>query len=162
MVLADSPSDSSSSIGAVVGFVFRLAGGSSAESETSRGSHRAGGALLGAGRVGSWDGGGGPCSGGRVPKADAGCRNRLCCGDACVIPCDWFNNSWNRGVCVKAACLLTDSIYSLAVSDRGGTEKEVLGLRFAGMGETAGGDKTTGAGSVGRGGVSEVSIGTGS
>ena len=61
---------------------------------------------------------------------------------------------------MKAACLLTDSIYSLAVFDRGGTEKEVLGLRFAGVGETAGGDGTTGTGSAGRGGVLEVSIGT--
>ena len=76
MVLADSSSDSSSLIGAAVGFVFRLAGGSSA---TSRGSLEAGGALLGAGRAGS---GGGPCGGGRVLKADAGCRNRLCCGEA--------------------------------------------------------------------------------
>ena len=49
---------------------------------------------------------------------------------------------------MKAACLLTDSIYSLAVSDRGGIEKEVLGLGFASMGETAGGDGTTRAGSV--------------
>ena len=63
---------------------------------------------------------------------------------------------------MKAACLLKDSIYALAVSDRGGIEKDVLDLGFAGMGETAGGDNTTGAGSLGRGGVSEVSIGTGS
>ena len=76
MVLADSSSDSSSSIGAGVGFVFRLAGGSAT---TSRGSLEARGALLGAGRAGS---GRGPCGGGRVPKADAGCRNRLCCGEA--------------------------------------------------------------------------------
>ena len=63
---------------------------------------------------------------------------------------------------MKAACLLTDSIYSLAVSDRGGIEKEVLGLGFASMGKIAGGDGMTRAGSVGRSGVSEVSIGTGS
>ena len=63
---------------------------------------------------------------------------------------------------MKAACLLTDSIYSLAVSDRGGTEKEVLGLGFTGMGEIVGGNGTIGAGSAGRGGVLEVSIGTGS
>ena len=63
---------------------------------------------------------------------------------------------------MKAACLLTDSIYSLAISERVGIEKEVLGLGFAGLGETAGGDGTTGVGSVGRGGVSEVSIATGS
>ena len=58
--------------------------------------------------------------------------------------------------------LLTDSIYSLAVFDRGGIEKEDLGLGFAGVGETASGDGTTRVGSVGRGGVSEVSIRTGS
>ena len=75
MVLADSSSDSSSSIGAAVGFVFRLAGGSAA---TSRGSLEAGGALLGTGRAGN---GGGPCGGGKVPKVDTGCRNRLCCGE---------------------------------------------------------------------------------
>ena len=63
---------------------------------------------------------------------------------------------------MKAACLLTDSIYSLAVSDSGGTGAEVLGLGFASVGEVVGGDRTTGAGSVGRGGVSEVSIGIGS
>ena len=70
MVFAESSSDSSNLIGAVVGFAFRLVGGSSAEDETSRGSREAGGALLGVGRAGS---GGGPCGGGKVPKADAGC-----------------------------------------------------------------------------------------
>ena len=88
--MADSSSDSSSSIGAAVGFAFRLAGGSSA---TSRGSREAGGALLGAERAGSCGGGGGSCGGGKVPKADTGCRNRLCCGEAWVIPYDWFSNS---------------------------------------------------------------------
>ena len=72
----ESSSDSSSSIGAAISFVFRLAGGSAA---TSRGSLEARGALLGAGRAGS---GGGPCGGGRVPKADAECWNRLRCGEA--------------------------------------------------------------------------------
>ena len=64
---------------------------------------------------------------------------------------------------MKAACLLTDSIYSLVVSDSGGigAEIEILGLGFAGVGEVVGGDGTMGAGSVGRGGVSEVSIGIG-
>ena len=76
MVLADSSSNLSNSIRAAVGFVFRLAGGSAA---TSRGSLEAGGALPGAEKAGS---GGGPCGGGRVPKADAGSRNRLCCGEA--------------------------------------------------------------------------------
>ena len=76
MVLAKSSSDSSSLIGAAIGFIFHLVGGSTA---TSRGSLEAGGALLGAGRAGS---GGDPYSGGRVPKADAGCRNRLRCGEA--------------------------------------------------------------------------------
>ena len=63
---------------------------------------------------------------------------------------------------MKAACLLADSIYFLAVSDNGGTGVEVLGLGFAGVGEVVGRDRTTGAGSVERGGVSEVSIGIGS
>ena len=59
-----------------------------------------------------------------------------------------------------AACLLTDSIYSLAVSDNGGigAETGILGLGFADVGEVVGGDGTTGAGSAERGGVSEVSI----
>ena len=60
---------------------------------------------------------------------------------------------------MKAACLLTDSIYSLAVSDRGETGAEVLGLGFASVGEVVGGDGTTGAGSAESGGVLEVSIG---
>ena len=76
MVLAESSSESSSSIEAAVGFVFCLA-----ESSTvaSRGSLEAGGALLGARRAGS---GGGPCGGGKAPKADVGCRNRLRCREA--------------------------------------------------------------------------------
>ena len=49
MVLAESSSESSSSIGAVIGFAFRLAEGSTA---TNRGSLEAGGAFLGAGRQG--------------------------------------------------------------------------------------------------------------
>ena len=76
MVLAESSSESSSSIRAAVGFVFRLAEGSVA---ANRGSLEAGGALLGAGRTGS---GGGPCGGGKAPKADVGCRNKLRCGEA--------------------------------------------------------------------------------
>ena len=76
MVLAELSSDSSSSIGAVIGFVFRLARGSAA---TSRGSLEARDALLGAGRAGS---GGGPSGGGGVSKANARCRNRLRCGEA--------------------------------------------------------------------------------
>ena len=79
MVLADSSSNLSSLIGAAVGFVFRLAEGSST---TNCGSHEAGGALLGAGRARSCGGGGGPCGGGKVPKADARCQNRLRCGEA--------------------------------------------------------------------------------
>ena len=46
---------------------------------TSQGSLEAGGTFLGAKRAGS---GGGPCSGGRVPKAEVGCRNRLGWGEA--------------------------------------------------------------------------------
>ena len=63
---------------------------------------------------------------------------------------------------MKAAYLLMDSIYSLAVSDSGGTVAKVLGLGFTGVGKVVGGNGTTGAGSAGRGGVSEVSIRIGS
>ena len=92
VVLAKSSSESSSSIGGA-GFVFRLAGGSAAEDGTGRSGRRTGGALLGIGRTGCCGGGGGPCAGCKVPKTDAGCQNRLCCGDAYVIPYDWFNSS---------------------------------------------------------------------
>ena len=63
---------------------------------------------------------------------------------------------------MKAACLLTDSMYSLAVSDSDGVgaENGTLGLGFDGTSEVVGGDGTTGAGSTRRGGVSVVSIGT--
>ena len=63
---------------------------------------------------------------------------------------------------MKAACLLTDSMYSLVVSNSGGigAGNGTLGLGFDGTGEVVGGDGTTGAGSTGRGGVSVVSIGT--
>ena len=63
---------------------------------------------------------------------------------------------------MKAACLLTDSMYSLAVSDSGGigAGNGTLGLGFNGTGEVVGGDGTTRAGSTGRGGVSVISIGT--
>ena len=65
---------------------------------------------------------------------------------------------------MKAACLLTVSMYFLAVFDSCGigAGNETLGLEFAGIGEVEGRDGTTGAGSAGRGGVSVVSIGTGS
>ena len=53
MVFAESSSNSSGSIGVVVGFAFRLAGVAPAEDVTSRGSLQAGDALLGAGRAGS-------------------------------------------------------------------------------------------------------------
>ena len=64
---------------------------------------------------------------------------------------------------MKAAYLLTDSIYSLAVSNSGGigAETRTLGYGFAGVGEVVGGDGTAGVGSARRGGVSEVSIGIG-
>ena len=62
---------------------------------------------------------------------------------------------------MKAACLLTDFIYALAVSNRGETKRDVLDPGFAGVGEAIGGDDTTRAGSAGKGGVSEVSIGSG-
>ena len=73
---AESSSESSSSMGAVVGFSFRFADGSVV---TNRGSLEAGGAFLGAGRVGS---GGGPCGGSRVPKVEVGYRNKLCWDEA--------------------------------------------------------------------------------
>ena len=73
---AESSSESSSSMGAAVGFSFRFADGSIV---TNRGSLEAGGAFLGAGRAGS---GGGPCGGSRVPKAEVGYRNRPCWGEA--------------------------------------------------------------------------------
>ena len=51
---------------------------------------------------------------------------------------------------MKVACLLTDSIYALVVSDRGRTGRDVLDPGFVGMGEAIGGDDTTGVGSAGR------------
>ena len=76
MVLADSSSESSSSIGAAVGFAFRFEEG---PATTSRRSLEAGVTLQGAERAGS---GGGPYGGGKVPKAEAGCQNRLRCSEA--------------------------------------------------------------------------------
>ena len=62
---------------------------------------------------------------------------------------------------MKAACLLTDSIYFLIVSNSGGLRvgTGTLGLEFAGAGEMVGGDGMTGAGFAERGAVSEMSIG---
>ena len=62
---------------------------------------------------------------------------------------------------MKAACLLIDSIYTLVVSNRGGTGRDVLDPGFASIEEAAGGDGMTGVGFAGRGGVLEVSIRTG-
>ena len=76
VVWAESSSESSSSMGAAVGFSFRFADGSAV---TNRGSLEARGAFLGAGSAGS---GGGPCGGGRASKAEVGCRNRLHWGEA--------------------------------------------------------------------------------
>ena len=59
---------------------------------------------------------------------------------------------------MKAVCLLTDSTYILAVSNRGRMDKDVLDSRFTGLGEGAGGDGIAEAGSVGRGGVSETVV----
>ena len=58
---------------------------------------------------------------------------------------------------MKAACLLTDSMYSLVVSDNGGVgaENGTLGRGFANLGAVVGGDGMTRAGSTGRGGVLE-------
>ena len=76
VVWAESSSESSSSMGAAVGFSFRFADGSAV---TNRGSLEAGGAFLGARSMGS---GGGPCGGGRAPKAEVRCRNMLRWGEA--------------------------------------------------------------------------------
>ena len=63
---------------------------------------------------------------------------------------------------MKAACLLPDSMYSLADSNSGGigAGNGTLGLGFDGTGESVGGGRASGAEFVGRGGVSVVSIGT--
>ena len=50
---------------------------------------------------------------------------------------------------MKAACLLTDSIYALVVFDRGGIGRDVLDPGLVGIGETTGGDGMDGAGSAG-------------
>ena len=65
---------------------------------------------------------------------------------------------------MKAACLLTASMYFLASSANGGigARGEAFSLGPDAAGELVGGDGTTGAGLMGRGGVSVVSIGTGS
>ena len=64
---------------------------------------------------------------------------------------------------MKAACLLTDSMYSLAVAANGSIAGSgALGLGLDAVGKLVGGDGTTGAGLMERGGVSVVSIGTGS
>ena len=62
---------------------------------------------------------------------------------------------------MKVACLLTDSMYFLVVSNNGGigAETGILGRGLVVMGEVVDGDGLTGAGSTGKGGVSEVSIG---
>ena len=61
---------------------------------------------------------------------------------------------------MKAACLLTDSTYALAVSDRDGMGMDVLGSGFTSTREGAGGDGIAGAGSTGRGRVPETVVGT--
>ena len=156
----ESSSESFSSMGGVVSFVFCFAGGSAVEDGAGRSGRGTRGALLGTGRMSNCYGGGGPCAGCKVPKIDAGCRNRLRCSDACVTSCDRFNNSWNLEVCVKAACLLTDSTYALAVFDKGGISMDVLGSGFVGTEERAGGDGIAEAGSAERGGVSEIVVET--
>ena len=61
---------------------------------------------------------------------------------------------------MKAACLLTDSTYALAVSDRGGIGIDVLGSRFTNTREGAGGDGIARAGSTVRGRVLETIVRT--
>ena len=85
MILAESSSESSNSIGVAVGFAFRLAEGFAA---ASRGSLEAGDTLLGIGMAGS---DGGPCDEGKIPKAEARCQNKLQSGEAWLSP--WLNSS---------------------------------------------------------------------
>ena len=63
---------------------------------------------------------------------------------------------------MKAACLLTASMYFLALSAKGGigTRGGAFGFGSDAAGELVGGDGTTGAEFVGSRGVSVVSIGT--
>ena len=63
---------------------------------------------------------------------------------------------------MKAACLLTASMYLLASSAKGGigTGDGAFGFGNDAANELVGGDGTTGAEFVGSGGVSVVSIGT--
>ena len=73
---AESSSESSSSMDAAVDFSFRFV---DRPAVTNQGSLEAEGAFLGTERA--WSGGG-PCGGGRVPKAEAKCWNRLRWGEA--------------------------------------------------------------------------------
>ena len=61
---------------------------------------------------------------------------------------------------MKAACLLTNSIYALAISDRGRIGMDVLGSGFADTKETTGGDGIAGAKSMGRDEISNTIDGT--
>ena len=63
---------------------------------------------------------------------------------------------------MKAACLLTASIYFLALSAKGGTGTggRAFGFGSDTVGKSVSGDGTTGTEFVGSGGVSVVSIGT--
>ena len=65
---------------------------------------------------------------------------------------------------MKAACLLIDSMYSLALSNNGGigAGSAALDLGPDAAGESVVGDGTTRAGLMGRDGVSVVSIAAGS
>ena len=148
-------------MGGAIGFAFRFAGGRvEGKGSVGRRGYGGGGATFGAGRTSGCGGGGGPYARSKVPNVVVGCRNNCRYGDICVTHCNRFNNSWNPGVCVKAACLLIDSTYILVVSDRGGMGKDVLGSKFTKMGEGAGGDRIARAGSAGRGGVSETVVRT--
>ena len=60
---------------------------------------------------------------------------------------------------MKAACLLTNSMYALAIFDRGRTGRDVLDSGFTCVEETARGDEMAKAGSAGKGGVLETFVG---
>ena len=61
---------------------------------------------------------------------------------------------------MKAACLFTDSMYALVVSNRGRTCKDVLDSGFTGAEETTRGDRIARVGSVGKDGVSKTFVET--
>ena len=73
VVFADSGFESSSSMGGIVGFVFRFAGGLVEDGDgVGRRVRGNGGIVLGIGRMSGCARGRGPCAKSKVPKANAG------------------------------------------------------------------------------------------